>query len=146
MNYATGHALNTDEIVENFPIKKLSLTTEECKELIGDCHKQKVVAKVFKACVGLVLDDIINNNTTFLLPTRSKKAQIYMKRYVEDDFIKCRQNGKFNDVNFIASNFSGYQLAFKYQSAGVFREKSIYIDSERKNQITKYTNEGKNYF
>ena len=69
-----------------------------------------------------------------------------MKRFEREEFTKCRQNGKFSDVNFLNSNFSGYQMAFNFQSAGVMREKLIYLDPAHKDKITKYTNEGKSYY
>ncbi len=146
MNYATGYALNTNELFLNFPVKKLKLTAKECEELIGNRHKEYIAKKVFKACVGLVLNDIIENNATFELPTSSKKAQLGMKRFEREEFTKCRQNGKFQDVDFLESNFSGYQIAFKFQSRGVQREKLIYLDSTNKNKITKNTNNGKSYY
>lgn len=37
-------------------------------------------------------------------------------------------------------------MAFNFQSAGVMREKLIYLDPAHKNRITKYTNEGKSYY
>ena len=146
MNYATGYALNTNQIFNNFPTDKLKMTAKECEELIGNRHKEVIAKQIFKACVGMVLDDIIENSATFKLSTRSKKAELYMKRYSDDDFIKCRQNGKFEDVSYIASNFSGHQMSFMYQQAGVIREKPVYLDTKHKDKITKYTNEGKSYY
>lgn len=144
--YATGHAMNTNEIMRKFPTKKLKMTAKECEEMIKNRHKEVIARDVFRACVALVVDDIINNNVSFELPTRAKKSSITMKRFEGDDFIKCRQNGKFQDVNFINSNFSGYQMVFKYQTAGVHKEKPIYLDSRHKDKITKRTNEGKVYY
>ena len=146
MNYATGYALNTNQIFNNFDTSKLKLTAKECEKLIGNRHKEVVAKQIFKACVGLVLNDIIENSSTFQLPTKARKSEIYMKRYSDDDFIKCRQNGKFQDVQYILSNFSGHQMAFQYQQAGVMREKPVYLDSKNKERITKYTNEGKSYY
>ncbi len=146
MNYATGYALNTNELFLNFPNKKLKMTAKECEEMIGNRHKEFIAKQVFKACVAMVLDDIIENNATFKLPTRVKRAEIGMKRFEREEFTKCRQNGKFSNVNFLNSNFSGYQMAFNFQSAGVMREKLIYLDPVHKDKITKYTNEGKSYY
>ena len=145
MNYALGHALNTNEIMYNFPNKKLKLTAKECEKLIGNRHKEEIAKSVFKACVGLVIQDIIDNNVTFKLPTRARDSELCMKRYSDDEFIKCRQNGKFQDVQYLKSNFSGYQMCFNYKQAGVDRHRPIYLDPRHRDQITKHTNEGKNY-
>ena len=95
MNYATGYALNTNELFLNFPNKKLKMTAKECEEMIGNRHKEFIAKQVFRACVAMVLDDIIENNATFKLPTRVKKAEIGMKRFERDEFTKCRQNGRW---------------------------------------------------
>lgn len=145
MRYATGHALNTNQLLHNFPTNKLKLSAQKCQELIGNRHKEYIAKQVFKACVNLVLQDIIDNNCTFKLPTRAKSSELYMKRYEGDDFIKCRQNGKFQDVNFLKSNFTGNQICFKYQQAGIMREKPVYLDKNNKQKITEHTNNGKNY-
>lgn len=146
MNYATGHALNTNELFLNFPNKKLKLSRKKCEKLIGNDHKEFIAKQVFKACVKMVIDDMIDNNATFQLPTRAKKAELYMKRYDGDSFVKCRQNGKFKDIKFLNSNFTAYQLAFKYQNAGVIKEKPIYLDPKNKQKITDNTNNGKSYY
>lgn len=146
MNYATGHALNAEELFLNFPTKKLKMTAKECEEIIGNRHKEKIAEDVFKACVSMVIEDIINNNVTFELPTRAKKTTLKMKRYDRDEFIECRQNGKFQNVSFLDSNFTAYQMAFQFQNAGVFREKLIYLDSRHRDEITKNTNNGKSYY
>ena len=46
MNYATGHALNLDEIYMNFPLEKLKLNSKKCKELTGDVHKKELAKDV----------------------------------------------------------------------------------------------------
>ena len=146
MNYATGHALNLDEIYMNFPLEKLKLNSKKCKEITGDVHRKELAKDVFKACIGMVIDDVIENNATFELPTGGKKSSIGMKRIEGDEFVKCRQNGKFQDVNFFKSHFSGYQMYLLLQSAGIMREKMIYLDPKHKNRITELTNQRKNYY
>lgn len=146
MNYATGYALNVNELMEDFPAKKTKMTSKECEAMIGSRNKDRVASKVFKACIALVLDDIIENSDTFQLPTRSKKSEIYMKREEGDQFINARQNGKYQDVNFLNSLYSGYQMTFRYQNAGVIKEKPIYLDRKRRDRITELTNEGKSYY
>lgn len=146
MNYATGYALNIHDIFSNFDCSKLKLTSKECEKLIGNRHRENIAKDIFKSAIKLVLDDIINNNVTFLLPTRSKKAELYMKRFNKDQFSKARRYGKWSDVDFLSSNFSSYQMSFKFQSAGVIREKLVYLDPVNKKKITNNTNNGKQYY
>lgn len=144
--YATGYAFNTKELFLNFPTDKLKITSEECSKINGDKHKKTLSEQIFLASAAMIIDDIIDNNATFRLPTRSKKAELGIKTFNREEFTKCRQNGKFKEVNFLNSNFCGYQMNFKFQSAGVMREKLVYLDPAHKNRLTDNVNKGKSYY
>lgn len=146
MNYATGYAMNTNDLFLSFPTSKMKLTTQKCEELIGNRHKETIAKSVFKSAVGLVIEDIINNGNIFELPTRSKQAQLKMKRVDGDDFIRFRKAGKWRDVDFIASDFAGYHMVMEFQTGGVLREKEVYLDKQHRDIITENTNNGKVYY
>lgn len=146
MNYATGYAMNIDELFLSFPTSKMTISTKSCEELIGNRHKELIAKKIFKSAISMVLEDIIENNATFILPTKSKKAELCMKRFGRNDFAKARRNGKWSKVDFLTSNFCAYQVVFRFQSQGVIREKLIYLDPEHRDKITDYTNKGKQYY
>jgi len=59
----------------------------------------------------------------------------------------ARRNGKWQDVDFLNSYFSGYQLTLNmYNKEGKpVRIKPIYLDNKLKNKLTEYTNQGKQY-
>ena len=101
MNYATGYAMNIDELFLSFPTSKMTITTKACEELIGNRHKEVIAKKIFKSAINMVLEDIIENNATFILPTKSKRAELYMKRFNREEFSRARRNGKWNKVNFL---------------------------------------------
>lgn len=136
MNYAVGCAFNQDEMMMNF--KKQKLKSIKNKELIK---------KIARDSIKLVLNDIIDNNITFQLPTGSRKSDIHVRRISGKEFVRARQNGKFQDVDFLSSNFSGNQLVLNmYDREGKpTRIKPIYLNKEYKNRLTEYTNQGKQY-
>lgn len=146
MNYATGYAMNTEDLFLSFPTKKMEMTAKACEELIGNRHKEVIAKKIFKSAVGMVLNDIIENNVTFNLPTHSKKAELFMKRFEKDKFAEARKNGKWQDVDFLLSDFCAYQIVFHFQSKGIMRNKLVYLDSTNRDKITDYTNQGKQYY
>lgn len=146
MNYATGYAMNIDDLFLSFPTNKMTLTAKACEELIGNRHKETIAKKIFKSAINMVLEDIIENNATFNLPTKSRKAELCMKRFNREEFSKARRNGKWGKVDFLTSNFCAYQIVFRFQSQGVMREKLIYLDPEHRDRITDYTNKGKQYY
>lgn len=147
MNYATGYAFNTDEIFENFPYEKLLVTCDDCNIVNGDYHKDKLVKRVFKDALLLILNDIIDNNVTFQLPTGSRRSEIHVNNYEGEDFIRARRRGKWQDVDFLESNFTGNQLVLDMygKDNGIRRRKPIYVDKRLKNKITENTNNGKRY-
>ncbi len=147
MNYATGYAFNTDEIFENFPYDKLLVTCNDCNIVNGDFHKDKLVKRVFKDALKLILTDIIDNNVTFQLPTGSRRAEIHVNNYEGEAFEKARRRGKWLDVDFLASNFTGNQLVLEMygKNNGLRRRKPIYVDKRLKDKLTENTNNGIRY-
>lgn len=145
MNYATGCAFNMHEMFMNFPYKKLKLTCEDCEKINNDPHKSKLVEKIFREHMKIVIEDIIDNNVQFVLPTGKKKAWIHVKRFKDEKFTAGRRNRKWLDVDFLKSFFSGYQLVFNMVGLRELREKPIYISKRLKQKLTDYTNQGKQY-
>ena len=95
----------------------------------------------------MVVDDIIENNTQFKFPGMGKtQAYLQMKRTYGDKFKNAFRNGKWNDVDFITSNFSGYQMVLNMESSKrTSRQKLVYLSTSDKQRITDYTNQGKQY-
>lgn len=146
MNFATGYTINGSDLMKGFPIKKLKTNSVQCEEVVHNRHKEKLAEEIWKANVAMVLDDVIENSDTFQLPTSSRKCEIYMKEVKDEDFKKARRKRKWRDVDFLASNFTGAQMMFRYQNSGVFKEKPIYVDTPRRKKIASRLNSGKSYY
>ena len=142
-----GHSFTCHDIFMNFPVRKLKMTPEQCKEVYSDGSKRDLAASIWMSSVRLIIDDIIENNTQFKLPGMGRtQSYIQMKRTEGDDFKKAFRRGKWRDVDFIISNFCGYQLQFVMESKKrTRREKPIYLATSDKDRITEYTNQGKQY-
>lgn len=146
MNYALGYAFNIHDMFAGFDTGKLDLDSKTCEEVIGNRHKEAIAKKVFKYAIKLALDDIINNNIRLELPTMGKTAYLGMKRVSGEDFSKARRNGKWRDIDFLASNFTGYNLVLNYKNQEIQREKKVYVDPINKSKITANTNNGMQYY
>lgn len=146
-NYAMGHAFSLHDIFMNFPVEKLKMTSDQCKETYSDGNKRDLAASIFAKSVQMVVDDIIDNNVHFKLPGMARtQAYMYMKRTEGKKFKKAFKNGKWNDIDFVMSNFSGYQLTLEMQSEKRLpREKPIYLSAKDKQRIVDNTNRGKQY-
>jgi hypothetical protein len=94
----------------------------------------------------LIILDIINNNITFVLPTVHKEAMIHVKQFMGETFRHMYNMGKFNDIDYLMSNFKGYQIYYRYQYKGGYREKPIYINSALKKIFIDNINKGKQYY
>lgn len=147
MNYALGHSLSARDLFYSFNTNKLKLTTEECKKIFSDGHKDRLAASIFMDSVKLVIDDIIDNNVHFKLPGIGRReSYLYMKRITGKQFKHEFKRGRWQDVDFINSDFSGNQIMFRIESKkSPIREKPIYLSKRDKQKITNNTNNGKQY-
>lgn len=144
--YALGCAFNLEDILGNFPYKKLKITCKECENITGDNHRSSIVKKIFRYHVKLVIEDIISNNITYWLPlTGQKKCNIHMKLVRGEAFKNLRQAGKWEDIDILKSNFSGYQLSLFMLGNRTPRVKSIYLNKDYRDRISHNTNEGMQY-
>ena len=143
MNFALGCAFNATELFMNLPIKKIKIHHTKIKKLFGNPSKIGMAARIFTASVKIILKDIIENNNVFKMP--GGRGEIKVARITDDDFKQCWNNGKFRDVDFISSFFTGHQLMMYIYTRGYYREKPIYVNKELKNRLTELTNEGKQY-
>ena len=142
-----GHAFSSKDLFMNFPVDKLKMSKQDCIEDYSDGNKRDFAASIFMKSVQLVVNDIIDNNIHFKFPGLGKtQAYMYMKRTEDKKFKKAFKNGKWNDVDFIMSNFCGYQLVLDMESEKrTSREKPIYLSAKDKQKITDNTNNGKQY-
>ena len=126
MNYATGYAFNSKDMFANFPIDKLIISRDDCKRLFNTFDRRMVAIRIFLYAVKIILLDIINNNVTFRVPT-NKPCELYIKRTHGEKFKQARRNGKWMDVDYLASNFSGYQMDFTYIANERDIHKPVYL-------------------
>lgn len=146
-NFAMGHTFSAQDLFHNFPINKLKMDYDTVKKVYSDGDKRALSASIFTKGMQLIIEDIIENNVHFLLPTAgSNEAYLYMKRTSGNDFKNAFKRGKWRDVDFLTSNFAGYQLALAVKSKKrPEKEKPIYLGYKHKDRITELTNEGKRY-
>ena len=144
-HFALGWACNLNDLFVRFPYEKCNRLKSKNK-----AQNRQLVKKVFRAGLKLILQDIISNNVTFSIPKLLYyKGEIHFEAVTGEQFMKQRKNGKFKGVDFLESVFTGYQLYLyisgKRDNFLARRKFPIYVDKFYKDQITKNTNEGKQY-
>ena len=144
--YSLGCAFTVSDLLYNFNYKRLKINCKQCKEIIGDQHRDKLAIKIFKTSFQLVIKDVIENNITFWLPLiGNKKCNIHMRRVQGDEFKNLRKAGKWKDIDILKSMFSGYEIGFYMLGNRTPRVKTIYVNNILKSQIVSNINKGISY-
>lgn len=145
--FAMGHSFSAQDIFHNFPINKLEMDYDTVRKVYSDGDKRSLSASIFTKGMQLIVEDIIENNIYFMLPTLgTKESYLYMKKTQGDQFKKAFKRGKWRDVDFLTSNFTGHQLSLKITNKRhLDKEKTIYLGYKHKDRITELTNDGKRY-
>lgn len=146
MNYALGCAFSLDDVIMNFPYKKLKITCKECEQINNNNHRNILIKQIIQKSVQIILNDIIDNNITFWFPlTGNKKCNIHMKRITGDDFKNLRKSGKWKDIDIVKSMFSGYEIKMFMLGKRTPRVKTVYLNKELRDKISYNINQGKQY-
>lgn len=137
-HYATAYSLKAWELYTNF-LKNHKLRVYP-EDIDYGSTPQRMLGNIFTKFMQLVIEDIIENQVTFKLPY--KGAWIEMVPISDEDFAKARQNGAFEDVDFLMSNFTGYQIYLRINNRYGHWLKHIYVTKRYKDRITELTNKG----
>lgn len=147
MRLALGHAFSLKQLFDNMKLNRLKIKTKDIPKWYSDGSKRDFCAIIFARSVELVVNDIIENNVHFKLPTIGRgSSYMYMDRIEGETFKKAFKMGKWRDVDFIKSFFTGYQMCLVLNaSSSAQRKKRIYLSTAQRNRITERTNEGVSY-
>ena len=146
-HFAIGWACNLNDLFVRFPYEK-------CKSLIKNFKTKQLrrqkIKQVFREGVQQILNDVIENNVTFKIQgVGYQGGEIHMEAITGSQFEKLRENGKFKEVDFLESLFTGYQMYLYIHGKSdnfLHRKKyPIYVNRYLRNKLVKYTNEGKVY-
>lgn len=139
---ATGCAFNSRDIFNNFNIKRVKIPRCYSK----GTTRRAVMAQVFRACITLVIEDVIEKDITFWLPLVGKnKGCIHMRRLCGRAFQKARQVGGYDDIDILTSNFSGFYIMLEMFGKDMPSEIRVYTSIARKKKISEYVNKGRQY-
>lgn len=146
-HYALGWACNLNDVFVRFPYEK-------CKNLITNYKtkqlQRKKVKQVFRTAVEVIINDIIENNVTFKVPSlQSKGGEIHFEPVTGEEFKDLKAKGKFSGIDFLETLFTGYQLYLYIHGKNdnfLARKKfPIYISNHYKQKMENLVNQGKTY-
>lgn len=138
-HYATAYSLKGKDLYTNF-FKNHKLRVSSFDIQGYDGYEREILGNIFIQFMQLVIEDVIENQVTFKLPF--KGAYIEMVPISGDKFREARQNGAFEDIDFLTSNFTGYQIYLRLSNRYGKRYKHIHVTKRYKDRITELTNKG----
>ena len=96
-NWAIGWACNLNDLFVRFPYEKYKTFRNWTK-----VKKLQLVKRVFTESVKIIMNDIIENNVSFRLPSLGYRGgEIHMEGVRDSEFERARKNGKFKNVDFV---------------------------------------------
>lgn len=146
MQYNTYHCFTCANLFEPVNPAKWNIN-EKLALKYGARTKRDFCGWVLTYFFYLVFLDMIKNNITFEFPLfRDKSAMFYIKCFQDDEFKRLYAKGKFMGIDFIASEFKGYQIFYQWRKGSKFKEKPVYISNNIKYWFYDKINSGKQYY
>lgn len=146
-HFALGWACNLNDLFIRFPYEK-------CKNLIKlyktKYQRRQKIKQVFRTGAEIIINDIIENNSTFILPKLGYYGgEIHFEAIKGQEFKDLRAKGKFSGIDFLETLFTGYQLYLylngKRDNFLARRKYPIYISKFYKQKLETLVNQGKSY-
>ena len=146
MGYRTDYCFTSMDLFDSKYKKKLGVNMKHVRAYKQDMIKE-LCSQIFTYFFYLVVLDIIENNVTFVLPLfGNKEACFHVKKIEGDAFKRARQNGAFEGIDFLKSNFCGYLVNFQYTTSYGLGEKPIHLSPALKEKFYNNINNGKQYY
>lgn len=109
--------------------------------------RRRHAAAIFEQCFYEILLDIIENNVTFVFPLlHGNYAEIHITTIEDEKFKELYKQGRFQNIDFVASEFSTSRLEFLYRFRGKTVKIPITLRKELGKLLVQRVNEGKKYY
>lgn len=143
-----GHNLLVSDIFSKFDTSHLKMGKGD-PNFNNKNGKAEMCNQIFSDLCQMIIDDIIDNNTHFKLPSFKKnEAYIFMHNINGQDFKDAYTKGvyRYKDIDWLTSNFNGYYLGIDVCHAyRPTREVPITVDAIREQKIVTKTNNGESW-
>jgi len=141
-----NHGLTAGELYSNTPKSIIDRKWRWFNDTFGwNKSYEDAISDPFKYCFGLILNRILDERVRFKIPGRND-AYIDFEIVSGEKFIEHRQNGRFSEIDFIESDFTGYFLTYYFQTKAYQKAIPIYIGGELKRKFIAGINSGIKYY
>lgn len=145
MRILFNHGLSSGELYSNTPERVIKVGWKFLNNTYGwNKSYEDAIADPFEYCLNLILNKVIDDKVRFKIPFQN--AYIDFEIVQGDKFIEQRQNGRFQEIDFIESDFTGYFLNYYFQTRAYQKRMPIYIGGTLKQKFLNGINSGVRYY
>jgi hypothetical protein len=95
--------------------------------------------------MGLILNYVLDNKVRFIIPCVAE-SYIDFEIVIGDMFEEQKQNGRFGEIDFIESDFTGYALRYYFKAKAYQKAYPIYMGGALKQKFLNGINSGVKYY
>ena len=146
MRILFNHGLTPAELYTNTPKKIIDRKWRWFIKYYGSSTSyEDAIAGPFKYCFGLILNKIIDEKVRFIIPSVSE-AYIDFETVSGEDFERHRQNGRFKEIDFINSDFTGYAVRYYFKAKAYQKSYPVFLGSDLKEKFLTKINDGVKFY
>jgi len=146
MRMLFNHGLTAEELFTNTPKSTIDRKWRWFIDRYGSTASyEDAIAAPFKYTIGLILHYVLDNKTRFIIPN-VPESYIDFEIVTGEIFEKQRQDGRFGEIDFIESDFTGYALRYHYKTKAYQKAYPIYMGGELKQKFLTGINSGIKYY
>ena len=146
MRMLFNHGLTAEELFTNTPKSVVDKRWSWFIQRYGSTNSyEDAISDPFKYALGLILHYVLDNKVRFVIPCVAE-SYIDFEIVTGDMFVEQRQNGRFGEIDFIESDFTGYALRYYFKTKAYQKAYPIYMGGELKQKFLTGINSGTKYY
>ena len=106
---------------------------------------EDAISAPFKYCLGLIFNYILDNRVRFIIP-HVPESYIDFEIVTGDMFVEQRQKGRFGEIDFIESDFTGYAVRYYFKTKAYQKAYPIYFGGALKEKFLTGINSGTKFY
>lgn len=146
MRWLFNHGITPEELYTNTPKSIIDRKWRWFIKYYGSTGSyEEAISDPFKYCIGLLMNKILDERVRFKMPVLME-AYIDFEIVNEDKFEQHRQWGRFQEIDFIGSDFTGYALRYYYKGKAYQKSNQLYPGGDLKKKFIENINNGIKYY
>lgn len=141
---AQGNYISMGDLFARIPLDSIDISSKILAQYDSRKNKRYFIESLFLQMFRLLMQDLSEVGISFITPmSYANYGEIYMNYVGEERFIQARKNGKLQNIDFLASNFSTQIPVFSIRHRnGSHIEFAIHLGKSMRNKIIEKINAG----